>query len=97
MKVIAERAILFGARSGREPGFLTVERDERVRVLDRGAIGKKGGWQVHRFPGPFRRTSSYAPAPHRPVSSRDERAGKVNAPAPPVKLARPLCGRAPPV
>src|SRR3546814_10068574 len=59
MDVIAERAILLGARGGREPGFLAMQRDQRMGILDRGAIGKIGGWQVHRVPGPLLRTSSY--------------------------------------
>ena len=61
--MIAKRAILLGARGGRETGFLAMQGDQRMGILDRGTIGKKGGWQVHRFlvrysnPSPTRRTS----------------------------------------
>jgi hypothetical protein len=49
MEMVAEDAIVLGARGGREAGFLAMQADQRMGVLDRGAIGKKGGWQVHRF------------------------------------------------
>ena len=90
MDVIAERALLFGARGRREPGFLAMQRDQRMGILDRGAIGKKGCWQVHHVPGPLLGISAYAAGPHRPVPNRNERVGKVNRKAPPDNPSPPL-------
>jgi hypothetical protein len=50
--VVAQHTILFGARCRRKTGFFAVQADERMSILDRGTVGKKRGWQVHRLPGP---------------------------------------------
>src|SRR3546814_18396997 len=89
MDVIAERAILFGARGGREPRLFAVKGDQRMGILDRRAIGKIGCWQVHRVPGPLIWTFLLSRRPHRAVSSRDERVSKVNRK--PIEIGRASC------
>src|SRR3546814_15024479 len=76
--VIAEREKLLGARGSRKPRLVDVKGDQRMGILDRGAISKIGCWQVHRVPGPLIWTFLLSRRPHRAVSSRDERVSKVN-------------------
>src|SRR3546814_3059757 len=45
--VVAKRAILLGARRGGEAGLLAMVADQRLCIVDRGAVGKKGCWQLH--------------------------------------------------
>jgi hypothetical protein len=52
MKMIAQHAILLGARSGGKARFLAMFDDHVIGIIDRRAIGQIRRWQLHRIPGP---------------------------------------------
>src|SRR3546814_18679669 len=57
--VVAKRAILLGARRGGEAGLLAIVAAQRLCIVDRGAVGKKGCWQPHDVPDRLNEHPSY--------------------------------------
>src|SRR3546814_17028179 len=51
MDMVAEHAILLGARRRGEAGLLAMIADQRLGIVDRGAVGQNGCWQFHDVPG----------------------------------------------
>ena len=50
MDVVAQHAILFGARGGGESRFFAMHADQRMGIVDRSAIGQKWCRQMHGVP-----------------------------------------------
>ena len=78
MDVVAQHAILLGARSGGATRLYAMHADQRMGIFDRCAIGQKWCRQMHGVPVRCLGTVLLKRTPHRAVPNRDEDLGKVN-------------------